>query len=661
MSGRSPVPAPPATKGAHTTLESALLAALSAVDRGERAEAIDGASEEVDPDQLVEAVGDHGDSRRRNAAIEALVQGGSRSVPALIRALRHADTEVVMFSAGVLARIGNAAAIPHLVALLDHSDTNVAQQAIDSLSQLRSPRAVDALTTMLDRDPWLRFAAIHALGEIGDRRAVATLAPLLDDPAARSAVVEALGKIGSADALDHLFRVLNETPDGQPFAVCLQAIGQALESEHNEAALRQLTKWAQGAVASSSGIEERLTRVLLTQPKDDVLGGTADARKAAATIVKALRMQPLYNALVMAGKDSAIREIVEHTAVAIGPEIAPILEVGLGASNPSVRVLACECLGAMGHREAVPEIEERLGDPEPTVRAAAVTALMRLGHDAAVPAIGGLLSDPDDSVRRAAEAALGHLDVEAVTDFLLTVGKDTVPPATALAIMAVNSHPRQRSFAVSCLSDAAPENRQTAVRVLARHGVVDTAELLEPLLADPDPGVRAAAVEALATLPRLRPRLVEHARQDAATRAAAVSALVAVGDNTLIPFLAGIFAAEPVSGQLTIIRALAARPDSAAGAFLTQQLGHREPSVRREVVRALGSALSSAVIRALANAARDDDEGVRHAVAEALGPCPEPAAADAVARLALDPNRRVALAARQWMERAAQTRSPRGR
>jgi HEAT repeat protein len=83
--------------------------------------------------------------------------------------------------------------------------------------------------------------------------------------------------------------------------------------------------------------------------------------------------------------------------------------------------------------------------------------------------------------------------------------------------------------------------------------------------------------------------------------------------------------------------------------------------VRREVVRALGSALSSGVIRALANAARDDDEGVRHAVAEALGPCPEPAAADAVARLALDPNRRVALAARQWMERAAQTRSPRGR
>jgi HEAT repeat protein len=275
-----------------------------------------------------------------------------------------------------------------------------------------------------------------------------------------------------------------------------------------------------------------------------------------------------------------------------------------------------------------------------------------------VPAIAGLLSDPEVSVRQAAEAALGRLDVEAVTDFLLA-GKDSVPPATALAIMAVNYHPRQRPFAVSCLSDPAPENRQTAVRVLARQSIVDVVDLLEPMLADPDPGVRAAVVEALAALPRLRPKLVEHARQDAATRAATVSALVGVGDSTLLPFLAGIFAAEPASGQLTIIRALAARPDSAAAAFLMQQLGHRESSVRREVVRALGSALSPAVIRALATAARDDDDGVRLVVAEALGPCPEPAAADAVARLALDPNRRVALAARQWMERAAQMRPPR--
>jgi HEAT repeat protein len=663
MSGRPPGPSggAPGAKS-HSTLEAALLAALAAVDRGERADAIDGASEAVDPDQLVEVVGDHADSRRRNAAIEALARGGSRSVPALVRALRHGDTEVVMFAAGVLGRTGSAAAVPHLVSLLEHPDANVAQQAIDSLSQLRSPRAVDALTEMLGRDPWLRFAAIHALGEIGDRRAVAALVPLVDDPTAREAVVEALGKIGSAEALDHLFRVLSETPDGDSFAVCLQAIGEALESERNEEALQQLTKWAQGAAASSSALEERLTRVLLLKPNEDVLGGTADARRAAAIIVKALHMQPLYTALMLAGKDSSIREIVEHTAVSLGAEIAPTLEVGLGASNAAVRTLACECLGSMGHSEAVSSIEGLLVDVEPQVRAAAVTALMRLGHDGAVPAIGRMLSDPEPSVRQVAEAALGHLDVEVVTEHLLSAtANNTVPAATALAIMAVNPHPRHRPFAIACLGDASPGTRQIAVRVLARQGAVDAVDLLEPLLDDPDAGVRTAVVEALAPIPRLRRRLVDHARSDLRTRAATVSALVEVGDSTLLPFLSEIFASEPAGGQLRIIRALSARPDPAAAAFLTNQLGHRDPAVRRQVVLTLASFLSPAVIRSLVAAARDEDDSVRDAVAEALGPCPDPAARDALNRLALDPSRRVAMAARQWLERTAAGTSARQR
>jgi len=145
------------------SLTASLLEALGAHDRGERARAIDGAAEMVDPDLLIEAVADHVDSRRRNAAMDALARGGARSVPALIRGLRHPDCEVVMFSAGVLARTGSPAAIPHLVSLLDHEDINVAQQAAESLGQLRSPLAVDALCRMLAGDPWLRFAAVHGL------------------------------------------------------------------------------------------------------------------------------------------------------------------------------------------------------------------------------------------------------------------------------------------------------------------------------------------------------------------------------------------------------------------------------------------------------------------------------------------------------------------
>jgi HEAT repeat protein len=659
MERRRPSPAPEA--GAQelspSPLEQALLSALGAMERSQRSAAIGGAAQVVDPDRLVEAMSDHVDSRRRNAAMEALARGGSRSVPALVRALRHPDPEVVMFSAGVLARTGSAAAIPHLVSLLEHADVNVAQQAVDSLSQMRSPLAVDALIPVLGREPWLRFAAVHALGEIGDRRAVGALAKLLDDLTVRDTVVEALGKIGSADALDHLFRVLMATAEGESFAICLRAIGQALESERSAEALDQLAKWAEKAAASASALEERLTRVLLVEPKQDVLGGGPDARKAAAVIVKALRMQPLYTAMVLAGRDPAISEVLEMSAVSIGADIAPTLEMALGAGNVAVRVLACECLGSMGHLAAAPGIESLLADAEPRVRAAAVRALMRLGQDSAIPAIGRMLGDPDEGVRQTVGTALCRMDVEAVTDVLLA---NAVPRESALVVMAANPHPRQNDFVHKTLSDPSPSVRRAAVQALARQGSKEAADRLEALLADPDGSVRRAVVEALAPLPvaRLRRRLVEHARGDAETRAATVCALVTAGDSTLLPFLNETFDQEPVSGQLAILRAITGRPDSVMTTFLTRQLGHREPSVRSQVVLALGKLLSTTVIRTLVTAARDHDPSVRSAVIEVLGSCSDPAARDALTRLTLDHDQGVAVAARHRVERAAQAALP---
>src|SRR6185437_8833048 len=238
------------TQQSPESLTASLLEALGDVDRGERARAIAGAAEMVDPDLLIEAVADHVDSRRRNAAMDALAKGGARSVPALIRGLRHPDGEVVMFSAGVLARTGSPAAIPHLVSLLDHDDINVAQQVIDSLAQMRSAVAVEALVRVLDRDPWLRFAAVHALGEIGDQRAVPALAPLLADDGVRGAVIRAMGKIGSTDALAFLFRVVRENQDTSTFAQCLSAIGEALEFQPSEEALQNIADWTELGSAS---------------------------------------------------------------------------------------------------------------------------------------------------------------------------------------------------------------------------------------------------------------------------------------------------------------------------------------------------------------------------------------------------------------------------
>jgi HEAT repeat protein len=641
------------------SLTASLLEALGATDRQERAKAIAGAAEMVDPDLLIEAVADQADSRRRNAAMDALATGGARSVPALVRGLRHPDCEVVMFSAGVLARTGSPAAIPHLVSLIDHEDINVVQQVVDGLSQIRSTLAVDALVKVLDRDPWLRFAAVHALGEIGDQRAVSALAPLVEDETVRGAVIRAMGKIGSTDALSFLFRVVRESQDTSTFAECLRAIGEALEFQPNQEALQNITDWTELASPSSLVLHERLERVLASEPGEDGTAGEGpDTRQSAAMIVRALRLRPLYTALVLAGRDPTLREVLEFSAVSIGEEIVPVLRDGMTSPNTAVRMLACECLGALGHLPAAPLMEAMLADPEAEVRSAAINALMRLGCDSAIPAIGKCLLDPEAAVREAATAAFCRMDVDTVAHALLSLVEDPAfPRRTALTIARGNPHVAYLDFILACLADPVPAVRRAAVEAVARQRTVDLVGILEPLLQDPDPEVRRSVVTILGGLRsrRVRQHLINQAETDAATLVDAVQALGKLSDTTVVPFLTAIFEREGDEVKLAVIEALKEIRDPAAETFLARQLGSPDPALRRAVVLALGATRTPNAIRQLTSVARDPDEAVRAAVVGVLGGSANPQAQDALTRLAHDPSRAVASMARQALEKLGQS------
>jgi HEAT repeat protein len=557
-----------------------------------------------------------------------------------------------MFSAGVLARTGSPAAIPHLVSLLDHDDINIAQQVIDSLAQMRSAFAVEALVKVLDRDPWLRFAAVHALGEIGDQRAVPALAPLLGDDGVRGAVIRAMGKIGSTEALAFLFRVVRENEDTATFAQCLSAIGEALEFQPSEEALQNIADWTELASASP-GLQERLERVLAADVDDDPNAGP-DARKSAALIVKALKLRPLYTALVLAGRDPTLRGVLEFSAVSIGEEIVPVLSDGLRSPNPSVRRLACECIGALGYLAAGPVIETMVADPSSEVRAVAINALVRLGRDAAVPAISRCLTDPDGVVREAAVTALCRMEVDWVAETLLDLlGAESIPPRTFLTIARANPHPGYVPTIVSSLGDPSAAVRRSAVEALARQPTVDVVGTLEPLLRDSDPDVRRSAVTILGGLRsrRVRQLLRNQAETDPETLLEVVRALGKQGDTTNISFLSGLFEREGIPVKVATIEALRDINDPATEPFLAKQLGNADPIIRRAVVSALGASRSSNALTQLAAVARDPDPTVRSAVAEILGGLDSPQAQDALTRLAHDQSRTVAALARQGLEK----------
>jgi HEAT repeat protein len=603
-----------------TSLEDALRAALGNQEREERAAAIREASTSADPEALVVLMGDHADSISRNAAMDALSRGGGRSLSALVRALRHPDPEVVMFAAGVLGKTRDRAAIPHLVGLLTHLDVNVVQQAIESLAQLRASSAVGALIATLDEDPWLRFAAVHALGEIGDPRAVSKLATLLGDEGTRGAVIGALGKIGSAEALEHLAGVLRDSPEPDAFMACLQAIGTALD-RHPDLKVVGRGAWAGLRSPDAGDVHDRLVQVLSTEAAlegDDAV----DVRRAAAAVIHALRLRHLYTALVVAGSDAVLRQSLEFYVLALGADVVPTLRLGLQASSASVRQLACQSLGALGGDEDAPSIAARLADDVPEVRIAALGALARLGNGKHAHRMLPLLVDGSEEVRRAAVDALTRLDAQVVTLLLLTArAQHATHLVPTLAVMAANPHPDQLGFIERCFGHDAPEVRAAAVRALAAQRG-DVVGRVARAVHDPDAGVRRVALEVIA------------AARSALARRILLQALDEGNDAD-------------------VVRAVGALDDVAVVPPLVRQLAAPIAAVRLATVSALRRFSSPTIVRHVAALATDADATVREEVARLLAASRDPSARPALERLSVDPAAPVAEIARGALAEAA--------
>ncbi|HLK90460.1 MAG TPA: HEAT repeat domain-containing protein [Polyangia bacterium] len=612
-----------------SSLEEALYAALGAADRAPRRDAIQTAARTADPDALVGLVAGHADSVRRNAAIDALSRGGTRSLPALMRALRHADAEVVMFAAGILGKTRDGTAVPELVKLLEHRDINVAQQAAESLGHLRSPLAVEALCRALGGDPWLRFAAVHALGEIGDPRAVAAIVPLLDDEMLCAEVTEALGKIGSREALTVLVHRLRQSADPEAFRDCLRALGEALHRHPDHEVLRKIEACAELRSPAARAVHDRLSRVLSgEEPAPERASPERDmqSRQAAVALVHALKLRSLYSALVLAGKHGALKETLAFCAVSLGSDIVPFLREGLWSGSRNVRALACHCLGALGCRDAADSIAMLLKDPHAGLRVVALKALAVLRADRQAHQMVPLLADEDAGVRRLAVVALGQLDPEIVTLVLLTARpQKTELVVRTLSVMRANPFADQRPFIARCLAHEAPEVRLAAVAALAAQK--DDGEIVPDLAAlagDPNVNVRRGALEAIAATGTAEARrlLLGLLERPGGLRPELVRIVATLGDVTVVPRLVRI-------------------------------LGSADAEIRREAVAALGQFATPIAIRHVAAAARDADERVREKVARVLSRSQDPGALAVLEGLCLDPSPEVASVARQKFADAA--------
>jgi HEAT repeat protein len=630
------------------SLNDAVLLAINNLDRAEREQAIDQAAERADPDQLVGLISTE-DAIRRNAALEALSRGGGRSVPALIRALDDRDAEVVMFAASTLGKTRDPSAIPHLARILKHPDVNVCQAAVESLGALRAASALGALTALLDKELWIRFAVVHTLGEIGDPSSVPTLVGLLGDAQLRESAITALGKVGGTAVLGELVARLEANDGPAEFALCLEALGNALANVPDSSALQVLPFWMAFADRAATTVAPRLAEVLAADASGLDAPAALARKEAAIELCRCLRLKACYPQLIALAADARLGEVLLFAATDIGVALAPALTAAIAHKSAEVRRFACQALAAVSFEQGAAALTPLLNDPDETNRAIALRVMSRLHHTEALPEVVARLLDHSPAVRGAATEALGRLDGRQVTLALLrNPAALTEQPRLVLAILQANPHPLQRGFLEMSLTDRRPGIREAAVAALAAQRRMDLLDVLEPMLNDGAKDVRLAAVAALAERPseRTRQLFLERLEHDPELRPELIRALGRMGDERLVPKLIAIFRSCNPIEQADTVDALGAIGSPSVEPFLARQLGHHDPRVRRHAVRALVHIGSASGLRRLGVAARDTNARVRLSLSKALASCPHPMARPTLERLSVDSDAGVASAAR---------------
>ena len=118
-------------------------------------------------DKLVQGLGSTRWEARR-AASEALVNIGSPAISPLIDALKDNNPDVRWAAIRALGKLGDPSAVKPIIKALRDEDSGVRKTAAEALGKIGDARATVALIAAVDDEDWsVRQAAVESLGKVG--------------------------------------------------------------------------------------------------------------------------------------------------------------------------------------------------------------------------------------------------------------------------------------------------------------------------------------------------------------------------------------------------------------------------------------------------------------------------------------------------------------
>ncbi len=317
-----------------------------------------------------------------------------------------------------------ASAVPHLAPLLTYG--TISDAAAHALGQIGNARALEALLAA-PSSPAIRLATIDAAEKVGGRAAVRALSEIAnasDTPAhLRASAYRTLLLVEPSSAPVRILEILTGN-DPELKAVAIEAIATSPARSLDTDLASNLSKLdAPTQAAVIAGLSHRKNSRLV--PAITTASQHADPAVRAAAI-SALGKLPgktetaRHLAQIAASGNSADAKLAREALARLdGPGVADTIISGARTGDPKLRAVYLEQIASRYMIESLPLLLETRNDSDPSLRAAALDSLAVIAPASTQPAVLDWTVSAQNSAEQArglralAEITLRNPDVEA--------------------------------------------------------------------------------------------------------------------------------------------------------------------------------------------------------------------------------------------------------
>ena len=558
----------------------------------------------------------------------------------------------VLLSAG---KTHEMALQPLLVPLLLDADAKVQALAADALGQLGDRRAVAPIADLLGRSkvPTVQAAAAAALDLLDDDRGQRALLQMLDgsDDGARFRAAYVLAGKGNRKATAVLSSLLERShPPDEVVLDALTRLAQAGE----DSARRQLLSRLSSAEQPQKRLPIAFRLAQLGEPQGrDVLRQLAENPGPQQLLAARLYVAPDHATL-----GDLFRDVLRDPAANQTAQLLAVEGLGTGGALPDIALLRPKLTAGTVERlrqaaavsvlrlstldasvlseQSLSWAQDALRDSSWLVRQAGTAVLGDLDSDAAAQALSGMLKDSDLRVRKSAVRALGRKRTrvallalrEALFDAEVTVRQEALRGLARVAqALSEQGNVQVKQDVAGWLRDVLtqgqPSEQVLARSTLLRLGDESQRPALAALQASPDREARQILAEQSDRKDAGSTLVALLADSDAGVRMSAAQKLAEQGDSRAIPALRTALTAGGRGSVLAF--ALLQRLGEAAPPprDLDRLLHGPDVGERMQTVEALGKLPPDLAVSFLLDAARDSERLVRRLVAEVAADLPE--------------------------------------